>query len=80
MQTTAETDPKVTVETAQLPQVSEMRNDGLPLDMDWMRAVQVNTSAIERRCKTLPGRRSIKKDHQAAWLLRALSCIDLTTL
>ncbi|MEX0309367.1 MAG: deoxyribose-phosphate aldolase, partial [Tateyamaria sp.] len=34
----------------------------------------------ERRCATLPGRRSIKKDHQAAWLLKAISCIDLTTL
>ena len=76
MQTTAETK----IETAQLPQVSEPRNDGMPLDLDWVRAVQANTSAIERRCKTLPGRRSIKKDHQAAWLLRALTCIDLTTL
>ena len=56
------------------------RNPGLPLDLDWVLSVQVNTSAIERRCKTLPGRRSIKKEHQAAWLLKALSCIDLTTL
>jgi deoxyribose-phosphate aldolase len=42
--------------------------------------VRANTSAIERRCASLPGRRSIKKNHQAAWLLRAVSCIDLTTL
>ena len=56
------------------------RNPGLPLDLDWVSSVQANTSAIERRCKTLPGRRSIKKNHQAAWLLKALSCIDLTTL
>jgi deoxyribose-phosphate aldolase len=56
------------------------RNPGLPLDLDWVLSVQANTSAIERRCKTLPGRRSIKKNHQAAWLLKALSCIDLTTL
>ena len=56
------------------------RNPGLPLDLDWVLSVQVNTSAIERRCKTLPGRRSIKKNHQAAWLLKALTCIDLTTL
>ena len=56
------------------------RNPGLPLDLDWVLSVQANTSAIERRCKTLPGRRSIKKEHQAAWLLKALSCIDLTTL
>ena len=56
------------------------RNPGLPLDLDWVLSVQANTSAIERRCKTLPGRRSIKKNHQAAWLLKALICIDLTTL
>ncbi|WP_223425303.1 deoxyribose-phosphate aldolase [Tateyamaria pelophila] len=66
--------------THQLPQVTEPRNPGMSLDMNWVRSVQVNTSAIERRCATLPGRRSIKKDHQAAWLLRAVSCIDLTTL
>ncbi|KAA9010734.1 deoxyribose-phosphate aldolase [Histidinibacterium aquaticum] len=52
----------------------------MPLDMAWVRSVQANTSAIERRCATLPGRRSIKKEHQAAWLARAVSCIDLTTL
>jgi deoxyribose-phosphate aldolase len=65
---------------AQLPQVTEPRNPGLALDMDWVRRIQANTSAIERRCATLPGRRSIKKDHQAAWLLKAVSMIDLTTL
>jgi len=63
-----------------LPQITEPRNPGLPLDMDWVRAVQVNTSAVERRAASLPARRSVKKDHQAAWLLRAISCIDLTTL
>lgn len=63
-----------------LPQVTETRNPGLPLDLNWVRSVCANTSAIERRCASLPGRRSIKKDHQAAWLLRAVSCIDLTTL
>jgi deoxyribose-phosphate aldolase len=42
--------------------------------------VQANTSAIERRAATLPGRRSVKKDFQAAWLCKAVSCIDLTTL
>ena len=40
----------------------------------------VNRSAVERRTATLPGRRSVKKDWQAAWLLRAVTCIDLTTL
>lgn len=63
-----------------LPQVAEPRNPGMPLDMDWVRAVNANTSAIERRAATLPARRSVKKDHQVAWLLRAISCIDLTTL
>lgn len=64
----------------QLPQLAEPRNPGMALDMDWVQAVQANTSAIERRCATLPGRRSVKKDWQAAWLCRAVSCIDLTTL
>ena len=63
-----------------LPLVTEQRNAGIALDLDLVRAVQANTSAIERRCKTLPGRRSIKKEYQAAWLLRAITCIDLTTL
>jgi deoxyribose-phosphate aldolase len=56
------------------------RNPGMALDLDWVRSVQVNTSAIERRAATLPGRRSVKKDWQAAWLLKAITLIDLTTL
>lgn len=63
-----------------LPQVTEPRNPGQPLDMDSVMQLQANTSAIERRAKSLPARRSVKKSHQAAWLLRAVSCIDLTTL
>ncbi|WP_420861139.1 deoxyribose-phosphate aldolase [Algirhabdus cladophorae] len=63
-----------------LPQTTLVRNDGMALDLDWVAGVQVNTSAIERRAKTLPGRRSVKKDYQAAWLLKAIACIDLTTL
>lgn len=65
---------------AQLPQTTEPRNDGIPLDMAWVRSMQANTSAIERRTGTLPGRRTVKKAHQAAWLARAVSLIDLTTL
>lgn len=65
---------------AGLPQVQEPRNPGMPLDLDLVRALQANTSAIERRAATLPGRRSVKKSHQAAWLLRAITMIDLTTL
>ena len=68
------------VTTAGLPQVQERRNPGMPLDLDLIRALQANTSAIERRAATLPGRRSVKKEHQAAWLLRAVTMIDLTTL
>jgi deoxyribose-phosphate aldolase len=52
----------------------------MPFDLDWVASVQANTSAIERRVTTLPGRRSVKKDWQAAWLCRAVSLIDLTTL
>lgn len=65
---------------AQLPQVGHPRNAGMDLDLDWVAAVQANTSAIERRCATLPGRRSVKKEWQAAWLCKAISLIDLTTL
>jgi len=56
------------------------RNPGIPLDLSWVASARVNRSAVERRVATLPARRSIKKDWQAAWLLRAVTCIDLTTL
>ena len=56
------------------------RNEGCELDVDWVMSQSANTSAIERRAATLGTRRSIKKAHQAAWLMKAISCIDLTTL
>jgi deoxyribose-phosphate aldolase len=56
------------------------RNPGIPLDLDLLHDLRANRSAIERRTATLPARRSIKKDWQAAWLLRAITCMDLTTL
>ncbi len=56
------------------------RNLGMSLDLDWVMGARVNRSAVERRTATLTGRRSIKKKWQAAWLLRAVTCIDLTTL
>jgi deoxyribose-phosphate aldolase len=56
------------------------RNPGTPLDLDWVAGVHVNKSAVERRAATIPTRRTVKKDWQAAWLLRAVTCIDLTTL
>jgi deoxyribose-phosphate aldolase len=59
---------------------SHTRNPGTPLDLDWVMGAHVNKSAVERRIATLAGRRTVKKDWQAAWLLRAVTCIDLTTL
>ncbi|MEL7395929.1 MAG: deoxyribose-phosphate aldolase [Pseudomonadota bacterium] len=67
-------------QASHLPQAVEPRNDGTELDLDWVANIRANRSAIERRAATLPGRRSVKKAHQAAWLCRAISCIDLTTL
>ncbi|MCD9146920.1 deoxyribose-phosphate aldolase [Pseudophaeobacter flagellatus] len=66
--------------TNPLALAQEPRNPGMALDLDWVTSLQANTSAIERRCATLPARRSVKKDYQAAWLLKAITCIDLTTL
>jgi deoxyribose-phosphate aldolase len=57
-----------------------MQNGRVPLDPDWVEGIQVNTSAVERRAASLSGRRTVKKDWQAAWLLRAIACMDLTTL
>ena len=56
------------------------RNPGIPLDMGWVNSVHINRSAIERRAATLPARRTVKKEWQVAWLLRAITCLDLTTL
>src|SRR6059058_4027581 len=56
------------------------RNPGIPLDMDWVSRVHINRSAVERRAATMNTRRTVKKEWQAAWLLRAITCIDLTTL
>src|SRR5689334_10260600 len=62
------------------PAAHAERNPGGPLDLGWVEDARVNRSAVERRAATLPGRRSVKQDWQAAWLLRAIECIDLTTL
>jgi len=59
---------------------SHERNPGMPLDLDWVAGAHVNKSAVERRTASLKTRRTVKKDWQAAWLLRAVTCIDLTTL
>jgi deoxyribose-phosphate aldolase len=55
-------------------------NAGIPLDLNWVQEVRVNTSAVERRAQTQVARRAVKKEWQAAWLLRAIFCMDLTTL
>lgn len=69
---------RVSIEPEGVP--GETRNPGVPLDLDVVRSVQVNRSAVERRAATLVNRRSVKREWQAAWLLRAVTCIDLTTL
>jgi len=56
------------------------RNAGIPLRADVIPLIRVNRSAVERRAATIPTRRTVKKAYQAAWLLRAITCIDLTTL
>jgi len=55
-------------------------NSGIPLNLDWVRDLHVNTSAVERRAQSHVARRTVKKEWQAAWLLRAITCMDLTTL
>ena len=56
------------------------RNTGTPLATEWFEGAQVNTSAAERRAATLGGRRTVKKEYQAAWLVKAVTLMDLTTL
>jgi len=56
------------------------RNPGTALNTDWIERVRVNPNAVERRTGTLGARRTVKKEYQAAWLVRAIQCIDLTTL
>ena len=56
------------------------RNPGMPLELDWIKNINVNLSAVQKRVSTLTKRRSIKKEWQVAWLIKAITCIDLTTL
>ena len=55
-------------------------NRRIPLNLEWVEEIRVNTSAVERRASTIGTRRTVKKEWQAAWLLRAIACMDLTTL
>jgi deoxyribose-phosphate aldolase len=60
--------------------VVDAANPGVPFDLAWVESARVNRSAVERRAATLPARRTVKREWQAAWLLRAVTLIDLTTL
>jgi len=61
-------------------QPAAVRNEGVPFDPAWWEGARVNRSASQRRAATLPARRGVKKVWQAAWLLKAVTLIDLTTL
>src|SRR3989442_6772572 len=72
--------PAVSPERALRVFTQPERNPAIPLDLDLVRALRINRSAVERRAATIPTRRTVKKEWQAAWLLRAITCMDLTTL
>jgi deoxyribose-phosphate aldolase len=79
----ARTDAPASPAEAAQPRLSDAhveRNPGTALDLDIVRALRVNRSAVERRAATIPTRRTVKKEWQAGWLLRAVTMIDLTTL
>ncbi|HEX2251456.1 MAG TPA: deoxyribose-phosphate aldolase [Gemmatimonadales bacterium] len=79
----AENPPQSTVLTSTTAPIELQvapRNPGLPLELEWVEEVRVNRSAVERRAATLRTRRTVKKEWQAAWLLRAITLMDLTTL
>ena len=78
----ARTDAPASTEAApsRLTDTHVERNPGTALDLDIVRALRVNRSAVERRAATIPTRRTVKKEWQAGWLLRAITLIDLTTL
>ena len=66
--------------TAIIASQDHLRNEGLPFNTKYFDSLNINRSAIDRRVNTLGGRRTVKKEFQAAWLLKAISMIDLTTL
>jgi deoxyribose-phosphate aldolase len=72
--------PTLVQPSRSIPDDHVERNPGMPLDLDVVRAIRVNRSAVERRSATIPTRRTVKKEWQAAWLLRAITLMDLTTL
>jgi deoxyribose-phosphate aldolase len=68
------------VDNSQSDTIHHKRNPGFPLDLDWVERVRMNRSALERRAGSIGARRTVKKDYQLAWLLKAITMIDLTTL
>ncbi|HTM76845.1 MAG TPA: deoxyribose-phosphate aldolase [Devosia sp.] len=62
------------------PEAGHKRNPGFPLDLDWVGRIRMNRSALERRASSIGARRTVKKDYQLAWLLKAITLMDLTTL
>jgi deoxyribose-phosphate aldolase len=77
---TAETQARPAEPTTAATEAPRLRNPGMSLELDWVRDVRINRSAVERRAATLGKRRSVKKDWQVAWMLRAITLMDLTTL
>ncbi len=77
----SQTGPDMSDNVSILPTRGEPgRNPGTAFEPEWLQEVRVNTSAVERRAANIAARRTVKKEWQAAWLLKAVSCIDLTTL
>jgi deoxyribose-phosphate aldolase len=72
--------PETNVREMSARQPGAGRNSGVAWDAGVLGRIRINRSAVERRAATLVARRAIKKNHQAAWLLKAVTCIDLTTL
>ena len=72
--------PKSSTKPDALSPVSTERNPGTPLNTGWIEQARVNLSATERRAQTMTARRTVKKEWQAAWLVKAITCTDLTTL
>src|SRR5438874_2092932 len=60
------------------PNLDFKRNTAIDLDLGWINHLKVNRNAADRRAASLANRRTVKKEYQAAWLIRAIECIDLT--
>lgn len=56
------------------------RNPGTAFELDKINGLKINRSGVERRAAQYGKRRTVKKDYQAAWMLKAITMIDLTTL